>query len=575
MSRHGKPGSPTIDERRAAGDRSSQERDTWPEQAESLRFERLIADASARFAGAWFEQIDALIELALKEVLDFTRGDQAGFFATVDQPGHLRLTHLNHAEGIAPAQKQVVAYDHLCPWLYDKVVNRGDLYFFNRLDELPDEAGIDRDYLRTAGTRSGLYIPYVVDDGVRHVFVVISNTVEMAWSPALIERLQSLGGVFVSALARKSVAEALRRSEAGLREAQRMARMGSWEWDPATDTLWSSPQIALILGARLGSMQDLLSRVPAEERDALAEAIAKSREGEPARQSLRHRILSASGEALIVESHFERRSDQAAAPRIFGILQDITQRWRDERELESLRTQRWHADRVAQIAVMTSSLAHELSQPLTAILSNAQAGLRLIRAGGLSEQDAEEILADIVADDKRAAQVIESLRAMLRRRASERQPVDAALLVRDVMALMRSELVLKDVQCALALPADGTDAGMVEGDRAQLQQVLINLILNGIEAMLDVPPGGRLLSLTLAADARGFMRFSLADVGYGLQLEDPSRVFEPFWTTRAGGLGMGLAICRSIVEAHGGRIWCENNAGPGATFSFTLPARTP
>lgn len=538
-------------------------------QADSLRFERVIADACARFAGAWSDQIDTEIERALKDVLDFTGADQAGFFATVETPGHLRLTHLNHAEGIVPAEKQVVPYDRICPWLYDMVVNQRRLYCFHRWDEIPIEAEVDRRYLEMKGTRSGLYIPYVVGGEVRHVFALISNTAEMRWAPVLVERIQALGGAFVSALARKSVFDALRRSEEGLREAQRIAGLGSWEWDVQTDAVWTSPQTDLILGSKARSFKTFMERVPEDERAVLTQALEACLSATPARQRIHHRILGAGGEERFVENHFERvAGGPASGPRVFGTLQDITLRRRDELELESLRAQRWHADRVAQIAVMTSSLAHELSQPLTAILSNAQAGLRMLRAGALPAEEGEAILEDIVADDKRAAQVIESLRAMLRRRPTERQRVEIAQLVRDVMGLMHSELVMNDVRFELDLLAEGC----IEVDRAQIQQVLINLIMNGIEAMHELPPGGRLLSLTVTRDEARGVKFSVTDVGHGLEVLDPGKVFQPFWTTKTTGIGMGLAICRSIVEAQGGRIWGENNAGPGATFSFTLPA---
>ncbi|HMY78771.1 MAG TPA: ATP-binding protein [Thauera aminoaromatica] len=534
-------------------------------QADSLRFERLIADACARFAGAWSDQIDTEIERALKDVLDFTGADQAGFFATVETPGHLRLTHLNHAEGIVPAEKQVVPYDRICPWLYDRVVNQRRLYCFHRWDEIPIEAEVDRRYLEMKGTRSGLYIPYVVGGEVRHVFALISNTAEMRWAPVLVERIQALGGAFVSALARKSVFDALRRNEEGLREAQRIAGLGSWEWDVQTDAVWTSPQTDLILGSKAGSFKAFMNRVPEDERPALTQAVEACLSGGPDRQRIQHRILAPGGEERFVENHFERvPGGPASAPRIFGTLQDITLRRRDELELEGLRAERWHADRVAQIAVMTSSLAHELSQPLTAILSNAQAGLRMLRAGALPAEEGEAILEDIVADDKRAAQVIESLRAMLRRRPTERQRMEIAQLVRDVMGLMHSELVMNDVRFELDLLAEGC----IEVDRAQIQQVLINLIMNGIEAMHELPPGGRLLSLTVTRDERGGVKFSVADVGHGLDVEDPGELFQPYWTTKATGIGMGLAICRSIVEAQGGKIRGENRRGNSMRSSY-------
>ena len=218
--------------------------------------------------------------------------------------------------------------------------------------------------------------------------------------------------------------------------------------------------------------------------------------------------------------------------------------------------------------MLISSLAHELCQPLTAILSNAQAALRLIRGDGLQTDEAISILEDIVADDKRAGQVIESLRVMLRRRTTERQIIDSAQITSDLMTLLHSEYIKQNVQVEVDLGA----GCHIMGDRVQLQQVLINLVMNGMEAMRDQPTGQRRLFLKVSRSEQGRVVFSVTDVGTGLKPEDLHRIFDAFWTTKQNGIGMGLAICHSIIEAHGGKIWAENNTGPGATFHFSLPA---
>ncbi len=537
------------------------------ESEASLRFEHLITCTSARLASAEPEQIPSHIELALQEVLDYTQNDQAGFFTVFEDTGQVYLTHLKHVSGISPGSKKI-QYTEMFPWLYQTLVRRQETFSFSTLDELPPEAAIDCHQLESHGTRSALYIPYIEGGVVRYIFAMVSNTRELHWPPKLVERMQALGGVFVNALARQHVAEAMRRSESGLRDAQRIASLGNWERDVLTDQVWTSAQTDLILGSRVTTHDAFMDSIHPDDRENLGRTIETGIAQPGTRYRIEHRICRPDGEERVVENHFEIiRSGSEDSPRVFGTIQDITARRRSEQELEALRAQQWHAARLTQIAVLISSLAHELCQPLTAILSNAQAALRLIGQGRLERDEAIAILEDIVADDKRAGQVIESLRVMLRRRTSERQIIDSAQMARDVIALLRSEFIKQDV----LVESDLVAGSRIMGDRVQLQQVLINLVMNGMEAMHDQPPDRRRLFLKVSGNGQDGTVFSVTDSGTGLRKEDVQKVFEAFWTTKQNGMGMGLAICHSIIEAHGGHLWVENNAGHGATFHFSLP----
>jgi two-component system sensor kinase FixL len=218
---------------------------------------------------------------------------------------------------------------------------------------------------------------------------------------------------------------------------------------------------------------------------------------------------------------------------------------------------------------LTASLAHELTQPLTAILSNAQAALRLLAADPPDVEEVRVALTDIVDDDKRAAGVIKGVRALLKRGDVQYEPVDANDVVRQVEALARNEALANDVDVRLELADSLTP---VSGDRIQLQQVVLNLLLNAIDVTTEDGGGrGGIILSTVERDGTEIL-VTVQDSGPGVDAVQADRIFEPFFTTRGEGFGMGLAVSRTIVERHGGRIWFENNADRGATFFVTLPA---
>jgi FixJ family two-component response regulator/signal transduction histidine kinase len=243
-------------------------------------------------------------------------------------------------------------------------------------------------------------------------------------------------------------------------------------------------------------------------------------------------------------------------------------RARSEEEAHHLRSRLWHADRVARITALTAAIAHQINQPLTAILSNAQAGLANLERGDAAPEEMRAILEAVVRDDKRAAEIIRTMRAFLRQEERGRERVDLAAALHDVLGLLATELGRKGMRIEARL-----EPGLlVSADKTQIEQVALNLILNAAQAMEACPPAERLITLRAGRAVGGRVAVEVRDAGAGIKPDDLPAVFEPFWTTRTEGLGLGLAICRSIVEAHGGEIRAEPNAGRGVTFRFDLPA---
>lgn len=261
----------------------------------------------------------------------------------------------------------------------------------------------------------------------------------------------------------------------------------------------------------------------------------------------------------------DQRADQ-----VLGSATDITARKQAELELERERNELAHLSRVTMLGELSGSLAHELNQPLAAILSNAQAALRFLAEDRPNLDEVREILTDIVYDDKRAGDVIGGLRLMLKKGERRRELVDMNDVVRNVLRLMNSDLVNAGVTLTTGL-APGLPR--VTGDEVQLQQVVLNLLVNGCDAMAGTAVAER--QLVVSTELRDqCVRVLVADQGRGIREENLERVFEPFFTTKEHGLGLGLAVCRQIMVAHGGRLWATNNARRGATLCLTLPANS-
>ena len=253
---------------------------------------------------------------------------------------------------------------------------------------------------------------------------------------------------------------------------------------------------------------------------------------------------------------------------IVGLLLQRARRRRAEAETRRLNQELTHVGRVSVMGHLASALVHELNQPLTAILSNAQAGQRFLAAKSTNLDEVSEILKDIVQDNNRASEVIRHMRALVKKEQIELAQLNLAGVIGDVVALIHSEAILHSIGVELDL---ALDLPMARGDKIQLQQVILNLLLNAFDAMKDCPTGERTIVVQAARNGGSMVEIAIRDRGTGLATDKLDKIFQPFYTTKSEGLGMGLSISRSIVEAHGGTLRAKNNPDRGATFYFTIP----
>jgi two-component system sensor kinase FixL len=230
-----------------------------------------------------------------------------------------------------------------------------------------------------------------------------------------------------------------------------------------------------------------------------------------------------------------------------------------------------HLSRVSSLGELAGSLAHELKQPLTAILFNAQAARKFMDAQTSNTVELREALEDIVADNCRANDVLQKIRALVRKGDVELQLLDLGNVVRDVAMLVHSDALTRGVRTSFDIP---DNLALICGDKVQLQQVILNLLLNAFDAVKDCPPAARVVTATVREEPGGWMRVTVEDRGQGLAVDSMERIFRPFFTTKPQGLGLGLSISRTIITAHRGRLWAENNEAGGASFHVTLPVAT-
>ncbi len=318
-----------------------------------------------------------------------------------------------------------------------------------------------------------------------------------------------------------------------------------------------------------------------ECREIIRERIRLQREtGLPA-PPMEQRFVRCDGSSVWVETTAVRIRFQGRDAHVV-YLRDITERKRVEKVLREQRQALRHMERVQMMAELAAAVTHEVSQPLTAILSNAEAAQMHLEKTAPDMDELRAVLADIVADDKRACQVVLRIRALLRKETPHPTPFDIGEAVREMLAITRGDHDFRDVTMQLELAEDLPQA---LGDKTQVQQVIFNLLLNARQAIVGVRiakdreqnpgAGGKAeILVSTGRDASGQVTVSVRDSGPGISAEAIARLFEPFFTTRPDGLGMGLPICCSIVKAHGGRIWAENHPDGGAVLTFTLPAES-
>lgn len=370
---------------------------------------------------------------------------------------------------------------------------------------------------------------------------------------------------------RKRAASALQRSEAYLAEAQKLSRTGSFVWEFDTGEYFWSDETYRILGVDRSvkpSIALFIERVHPDDRAILNREINRAANGVQ-NQDYQLRLLLPNGEikALHVIAHYVKY--ESGREETVGALMDITETQKSQEALDSAQAALTHASRVATLGELSASIAHEVNQPLAAIVASGEAGLRWLARPEPDVEEVRELTKRVVADARRASEIINRIRAMAARREPERTLLSLDDVIREALLFLRHEVQSRGVTVShspeLAAP-------MVLADRTQLQQVIVNLVVNAMQAIAQPGYANRNIVVRTVALDPATLRCTVEDSGPGIEPQHLPRLFESFFTTKDGGMGIGLPICRSVVEAYGGRITADNeSAHGGARFSFTLP----
>jgi len=386
---------------------------------------------------------------------------------------------------------------------------------------------------------------------------------------SLIEQLTHIASIAVERAQNHAV---LKRSEEFLAQAQHVSSTGSFSWRPSTDEIKWSEEVYRIFEldpAVPVTLELILTRLHPEDIPSFQEKLIRQRcDGGDFDHEYRLLLPDNSIKYLQVVAHATR--DQNSQLEYIAAVQDVTERRLSEEALGKIRSELARVARVTSLGALTASIAHEVNQPLSGIITNAGTCLRMLAADPPNVDGARETARRTIRDANRAAEVITRLRALFSKKHTPTESVDLNEATQEVMALSLSELQRGRVILRLEL-AD--DLPLVTGDRVQLQQVILNLVLNASEAMSGVNDRPRQLVIRTELDEDDRVRLTVKDVGGGIDPQSAERLFEAFYTTKNGGMGIGLSVSRSIIEGHHGHLWAVPNDGPGASFLLSIPRR--
>jgi signal transduction histidine kinase len=562
--------------------------------------------------------VDPEIERGLREILEFFKVDRCALLQILPDETSWQITHVAAQESVPPVPQGTILPVSINPWAYDKLIRKREVLSVSRLDDLPVEANVDRQTWDEWGIRSNLNIPIILGGPVDHVFAINSVKSERVWPEEFIPRLRLLGEILVNALERKQIRlqieERLRfeglisnlsagfvnlpsdrfesqinrelrsiteffdvgRCSIGLfsEDGTQLARAFEYhsaEAEPTPGSM-SKEQIPWFIGQLIQGKPVVMNRVEDLPPEAEKERQLCLLRG--MKSLLAVPMLSEGktlGSCALVSIRAERVWREELVQRfrlISEVFASALERKRAEQEAYDARRELTRMERLSRMGELSASLSHELNQPLTAILSNARAALRFLHSGKLDLAELEEILQDIVKDDKRAGDIIRNLRAMVKPEEGEQELTSINDVLHETVALFRSEAIIRNVR----IETDLADAlPPLHVNKVQIQQVLINLMTNAAESMTGEESAERIIVLRTAASGEGVVKVAVRDFGSGIEEQALQRIFEPFFTTKRSGLGMGLSLSRSIIESHGGHIWAENNPDKGITFYFDLP----
>jgi PAS domain S-box-containing protein len=368
---------------------------------------------------------------------------------------------------------------------------------------------------------------------------------------------------------RKRAEQELRQSEAYLAEAQRLSQTGSFGWNVSSGEIFWSDETFRIFGydkAVSVTLDMVLQRIYPEDLALVRRTIDRASSG---RKDIdhEHRLLMPDDSVKHVHVVARAISDEPGNIGFVGAVMDVTVAKLAEEELQEAQTELAHATRLTALGELTASIAHEVNQPLAGVVSSGNAALRWLNSQPPSIENAKLSVEHVTKAGKRAAEVIQRIRALSQKTVVQKAPLDINDVIEDVMPLVRHELLVHSVSLRLELAAA---LPPVVGDRIQLQQVIVNLLMNSIQAMRSVTDRSRELLIRSREHGTDQILVAVEDSGTGIEPQNVDRLFNAFFTTKPDGMGIGLSICRSIIEQHGGRIWATRNSGVGSTFQFTL-----
>jgi signal transduction histidine kinase len=538
---------------------------------EPVRFERLLTELSSRLLGASPESIDEEIRHCLGLLREHFGVDRTALVQLSAHSPRLHVTQVNDRRTGSPlADYYGIQELGTCV----AAICQGDVVRLRQIADLGDAGAADRATLEAAAVGALLATPLSVG-GQSLGFLALMTVPKHEWSDDEVARLQLVAGMLAGALLRRNSERSLRSSDA-LSDAvlaslsARVAVLDRTGKIVRVNQAWRGA--ATVVG---GGTAD----VGTNYLDACRAAVGN----DPAAAD----VVSGVESVLAGNGSGEFRTEYGSAPGngwrwdelvieplcvpqggVVVMLIDASTRKRAELEAEAHRAEAAHAARGATLGELAAGLAHELNQPLAAILTNVQASQRLLASEPLRIELLRDILGDIAADDVRAAEIIRRMRALLKKGQRDVQPLDLSQLVGDVLRLVASDAILRRVRIH---PRLEPDLPGIVGDRVQLQQVILNLVVNGLESMSEIAPGHRHLTIRTAQPDTEWVEVTVEDTGPGISEEILERIYEPFFSTKPEGLGMGLSICRSIAEAHGGRLQASNNPAGGGIFVFALP----
>ncbi|MDB5041565.1 MAG: sensor histidine kinase, partial [Candidatus Eremiobacteraeota bacterium] len=425
-------------------------------------------------------------------------------------------------------------------------------------------------YVQQRRPRSVLCLPLIKQTKLVGALYLENTLTPRAFTSGRIAVLELLASQAAISLENAALYADLQRSEGFLAEGQRISHTGSWGWNVATGERAWSDETFRILGygpGRSPTREMFLERVHPEDAPLVQRRIDRaSSDGKSF--EVEHRLLMPDGRVKYVHLVAQAVRDQSGQLEFIGALMDVTAAKRAAEDLRKAQADLANVARVTTLGELAASIAHEVNQPLTAVVSNAEAARRWLDRGTPSLDEARAAVESIIKSGHRAGDITRRVRALLNKADAQKTPLDINDVSNEAAALVQHELVRYRVLLRMELAAD---LPWVNGDRIQLQQVIVNLVINGIEAMQPVTDRPRELVIGTHQDDAHQVVVAVKDTGVGIGTEDADQLFGAFFTTKSGGMGMGLSICRSIVEAHGGRLSASGNVGPGATFQFALP----